>query len=75
MACETHHSHRLQLKSSIAIAFVRRTFARFGATNLAVVRGTARLDRVNQGKPKVGDVQGQSMLVGVAGLNPLTNEV
>lgn len=75
MACETDHLQRLQLKSSIAIAFIRRTFSSFGATDVDRAWESSPLDSENQGKPKVGDVQGHPMLVGNTGFNPLTNEV
>lgn len=38
-------------------------------------RWAGGLDHVDQGKPKVRDIQVQPMLIGVAGLNTLTNEV
>ncbi len=75
IACETDHSQRLQPKSSIAIAFVRRNQALRHTSPCRGRGGVFRLGRVNQGKPQVGDVQGHPMLVVVAGLNPLTHEV
>lgn len=73
--CETDHSQRLHPKSSIAIGFVGRNSPLRRRHPYFALGDFPGLCRVNQGKPKVGDVQGHPPLVGVTGLNPLANKV